>query len=670
MTRTRKPVSSASKPRRIRARRRAPRRTRKTGGLVSALGQAFAHLALAGVVALTGLFVAAAIYARGLPSTADMWATPHPPSVRILARDGTELTIRGRSYGPPTRLSELPGYVPEAVMAIEDRNFYHHIGFNPLSVARALFVNVSEGEVRQGGSTITQQLAKNLFLSSDKTVKRKVRELMLAIWLERRFTKDEILTLYLNRVYFGAGAYGIEAASRRYFSKPASELSLGEAALLAGLLKAPSRYAPTSSPDEAGERARQVLAAMADAGFITEAEERRTAAQPVELAAADYDAAPYFVDYVRGRIADLVGDANADIVVKTTLDPSAQWSAERAIVENTLPDGLQAAVVVLDNDGALRAMVGGRDYARSQYNRAVSARRQPGSAFKPFVYLAAAAAGARPDDHYIDAPIAIDDWEPDNYAGEYFGEVTMREALARSLNSVAVQVQEQVGRPAVADVARRAGLEIDLPDIPSMALGVELETPLQLATAYAPFANGGAAVEPYAIERIETEEGDVLYQRRGPTLRPTFDPGDIAVVNQMLLAVTSWGTGKAAALPGVATFGKTGTTQDSRDAWFAGHAGGLVGVVWIGRDDDAPMSHVTGGGPPAHIWRAAMAGAFAASPPRLTQAAQMALHPQPPGEPEPAQASEDAAPQDAASPDAVHDDAIAGLLANLERGDS
>jgi penicillin-binding protein 1A len=589
-------------------RRRAGRRRKSKAEALGPFARAASEL---GVFALTGLIVLAALFAyfaSDLPDTGALWREGDAPRITLLAADGSPILVHGAAQGAPLRLSELPAHVPQAVLAVEDRNFYHHFGANPISIVRALIVNANEGEVRQGGSTITQQLAKNVFLSSDRTVKRKIQELMLAFWLERKFRKDEILTLYLNRVYFGAGAYGVDAASYRYFGKSARRLSVGEAAVLAGLLKAPSRYAPTSNPEDAGKRGRLVVEQMVEAGFLTRAQADGAIAQPIHLSAPRFEAAPYFVDFVLKEMQPLVSGVDADFVVRTTFDPKVQAAAETGLIAGFALSGdglseVEAAAVVLDGEGAVRAMIGGRDYARSQYNRATQARRQPGSAFKPFVYLAALERGETPDDTVLDAPVSVGAWSPGNYKDKFFGEVTLREALARSLNSAAVRVQERTGRANVRAAAKAMGWPGELNAGPSLALGVDAVSPLDLAGAYAPFANGGFRIAPYAIDRIETTDGDIVYRRKGTMLAEAASARAIAEANDMMMSVAEWGTGRAAALPGYRAAGKTGTSQNSRDAWFAGHAGGLVGVVWIGRDDNAPMDDVTGGRVPAVIWR-------------------------------------------------------------------
>jgi len=577
----------------------------------------------AGVFALTlliALAVVVAYYARDLPDTKALWRNEQAPRMSLLARDGSPITVQGASKSAPVRMAALPDHVTDAILAVEDRNFYHHIGVNPVSVARAFFVNVKQGEVRQGGSTITQQLAKNVFLNADRTIKRKVQELLLALWLEQGFTKDEILTLYINRVYFGAGAYGIDAASYRYFGKSATYLSVGEAAVLAGLLKAPSRLAPTNHPEDAGRRARLVLDQMVEAGFLSARDADEAIGQPIRLHRPRRAGAPYLVDYALKEARRLSAGFDADLIIQTTFDPAMQSAAQTGLIAAMAgqPGGLQgvqAAIVLLDGEGAVRAMIGGRDYRHSQFNRAVQARRQPGSAFKPFVYLAALQSGLHADDIVLDAPLTVGKWSPDNYRSKYYGEVTMREALARSLNGAAIRVQEAVGRQTVRDSARAMGFERPLAKGPSLALGVDEVSPLELAGAYAAFANGGLRVRPHVIDWIKTADGQEIYRRQGSIVDRAASPAVIEEMNDMLRSVTQWGSGRAAALGGYRAAGKTGTSQNSRDAWFAGHAGGLTGVVWLGHDDNSPMrdgaeQSVTGGGAPAQIWRETMARAL------------------------------------------------------------
>lgn len=604
-------------PKRRRAKRKSGQR-RDNGGVFSPFTRAAVELSVFAFTALVGLAAMFAYFASDLPSTDGLWREgASGPRITLLAADGAPIMLQGVSQGAPVRLAQLPRHVPNAVLAVEDRNFYHHLGANPISIVRALIVNANEGVVRQGGSTITQQLAKNVFLTGEQTMKRKIQELMLAVWLEQKFEKDEILTLYLNRVYFGAGAYGVDAASFRYFGKSAAKLSLGEAAILAGLLKAPSRYAPTNNPEDAGRRGRLVIEQMVTADFINRGQADRAIASPVMLAGPRFEAAPYFIDHSLREVRRLAGDIDADLVVRTTFDPKAQAAAETGLVAGFALAGegldeVEAAAVFVDREGAVRAMIGGRDYVKSQFNRATQAQRQPGSAFKPLVYLTGLMNGETPDALVLDAPVTVGKWSPGNYKDKYYGDVSMREAMAHSLNSAAVRVQERNGRKNVRSVARAMGWSGDLTAGPSLGLGVDAISPLALAGVYAAFANQGYRVEPHVIDRIETVDGEIVFQRGGGLLEEAAPADAIAMANDMMQSVTDWGTGRAAAIPGYNVAGKTGTSQNSRDAWFAGHAGGLVGVVWVGRDDNQPMrgragAGVTGGRAPAIIWREMMA---------------------------------------------------------------
>ncbi len=534
------------------------------------------------------------------------------PGVMLVSADGQVIAERGSFFGDEAKLSELPRYVPQAVIAIEDRRFYHHFGIDPLGLARAAWINFRAGHVVQGGSTLTQQLAKNLFLKPERTLKRKFQEAILALWLESRYSKDEILQLYLNRVYFGAGAVGIEKAAQKYFGKSARDLTLGEAAILAGMLKAPAKYDPLRHPKRAKKRAALVIKAMRELGFITEDEARNAlkGAHPVKPAAY-VSATQYIVDWVIDQLPDLIGDFKQSIVVETTLDAAIQRKAEKELIGTVRKYGKrrrfsQGAMVVMAADGAVKAMVGGVSYKRSQFNRAVKARRQPGSAFKPFVYLTALEMGWTPDSIVLDAPLRIGRYRPENYGRKYYGEVTLKKALALSLNTVAVRLCVAVGPENVAATAYRLGITSPLNPVPALALGVSEVTLLELVGAYAPFANGGKAVVPYIVTRITTRDGKVLYERKGSGLGQVIEPTDLGAMNEMMRGVVAYGTGKAARIPGRDIGGKTGTTQNYRDAWFVGYTSGLIAGVWLGNDDNSPMQRVTGGSYPARIWKAVM----------------------------------------------------------------
>jgi len=570
------------------------------------------------VLAVWGLIFAVvffAVFARDLPDTSTLYDVDRQPSITYLDRSGALIAVRGTQMAPPVDLDALPDYVPAAFIAIEDRRFYHHPGFDPIGMSRAMALNLKAGRVVQGGSTITQQLAKNLFLTPDQNLKRKVQELMLAVWLELKFTKKEILALYLNRVYFGAGAYGIEAASQRYFDKSADKLTVGESALLAGLLKAPSRYSPVSESERAATRANVVLNEMVETGAITAAQRDAAVAEPVRVSrtlASQH--AQYFIDWLDKEIRGLVGEPSEDMVVETTLDLTLQTDAERAvrrILDRDKGRGVeQAALVALDGEGRVRAMIGGGSYADSQFNRATDARRQAGSAWKPFVYLAAVEAGYTPTTPVVDQPVTIGGWSPRNYSGNFSGQMTLAQAVAQSTNTVAAYVADQVGRDSVARAARRLGVTSEIGLQPSMALGAVEVSPLEMAQAYDAFANGGKRVEAYGISRIRTPSGRVIYQHGTGENGQAINNPSLYYMNQMLRGVITSGSGRSAAIGGRDIAGKTGTTSDYRDAWFVGYTGGFVAAVWVGKDDNKAMRGVTGGSSPAAIWRGFMESAL------------------------------------------------------------
>jgi len=558
-------------------------------------------------------------YAHDLPEIDQVAEASRKPSVTLLAADGSTLATYGDLYGDKVALNDLPKTLPQAVMAVEDRRFYYHPGLDPVGLARAMLANVEAGRIVQGGSTITQQLAKNLFLTPRQTIKRKVQEAILAIWLEWKFSKDEILSLYLNRVYLGAGTYGVDAAARRYFDKPARAVNLYESAMLAGLLKAPSRYNPAADRRAAHERATVVLEDMVEAGYVPEAEAQRAARERSTGTPAGGWHGRYFADWVLGEVRDYVGYHDRDLRVHTTLDPRVQKIADtqlrRALTHAGQPrDAGQAALVTMTPDGAVRAMAGGKDYGQSQFNRATQANRQPGSAFKPFVYLAAMREGRiGPDTKVVDAPVTVDGWSPDNYGGRYYGEVTVREAFARSLNSVAVKLLRRAGASEVVATAEQLGIRSELNAHPSLALGTSEVTLLELTGAYATFANRGGGVFPYGVERIVDSQGRVLYQRSGQGPGHVVDKGNLHRITDLMRANVEWGTGKAAQLDRPAA-GKTGTSQGFRDAWFIGFTAELVTGVWTGNDNGSPMDRVTGGSIPATIWRETMSRALEGVP--------------------------------------------------------
>jgi len=569
---------------------------------------------------ITGIWIALALgalvawYAWDLPDISRLETPSRRPSVRLVTADGAILARYGDLHGGWIRFADLPPHLVQAVSATEDRRFFEHRGVDPWAILRAAIANLQAGTIRQGGSTLSQQLAKNLFLTPDRTLRRKVQEALAALWLETKFSKEQIFAIYANRVYLGAGTYGFEAASRRYFGKSVRDVTLLESAVLAGLLKAPSRYSPARDPKAAKSRARQVLRAMLDAEFLTEQDAARAGRQRLKLVRATGSGARYFADWALERAAGYVGRTNRDLVVVTTLNSRLQRLAEQKLEATTARAGKsgkigQAALVTLTRDGAVRAMVGGRSYATSQFNRATQALRQPGSAFKLFVYLAALEAGMRPGDTMLDAPVDIGGWRPRNYDGKFHGKVTLGHAFAHSINSVAVRVSERVGRGRVIAAARRLGITSKLVSHPSVALGASEVTLLELVASYAAVAGGGLAAWPHGIAEIRDSAGTVLFRRAGSGGGEVISPGHARALDGMLRGVITNGTGRAA-WPGQRAAGKTGTSQEFRDAWFIGYAGDLVTGVWVGNDDFTPMKRVTGGGLPARLWRTFMVDAL------------------------------------------------------------
>ncbi len=575
-------------------------------------------LGLWGGLGFIGLMI---YYAIGLPDPERLRVPARAPSVIILAADGSEMARRGVYRGNEVPLAEMPAYLPQAVIAIEDRRFYSHFGIDVLGLIRASIANLRAGRVVQGGSTLTQQLAKNLFLKPERTFRRKMQELLLALWLESKYSKNHLMELYLNRVYLGAGTYGVDAAARRYFGKPVRAISLGEAATLAALLKAPSRFAPTRNPELAAARARLVLANMVSEGFIS-ADEAASAKVLARMPARTValSGSGYAVDWITELLPGFIGTPEQDVMVETTLDTELQQIAARVLGRRMRGQtgknrAGQAALVMLDRTGAIRALIGGVDYAASQFNRAVKARRQPGSAFKPFVYLAALEAGLTPDTIRNDRPMLINGWMPRNYSGNYEGRMRLRRALARSVNTIAVGLAREVGAARVTATARRLGITSPLHQNPSIALGTADVTLLELTAAYAPFMNGGFGVIPHIITRVRTIDGTVIYRRSGSGPGRVIAPRQVRQMNTMLRAVVTGGTGRKARI-GRPAAGKTGTSQGARDALFIGYTGNLIAGVWVGNDDGSPMKKITGGGLPALIWKDVMTRAHKNRPRR------------------------------------------------------
>jgi penicillin-binding protein 1A len=604
----------------------AKRKAKSRGGLP--IGRLFywgTVLGLWGAIAAVGLIVWVGAH---LPAIQSLEIPKRPPTIQIIGADGSVLANRGEMPGANVALKDLPPYLPKAFIAIEDRRFYSHFGIDPWGILRAAVANVLHRGVSQGGSTLTQQLAKNLFLTQERTFQRKLQEAELALWLERKHSKNEILELYLNRVYFGSGAYGVEAAAQRYFGKSAKHVTIAEAAMLAGLVKSPSRLAPNRNPEGAEQRAQTVLTAMAEAKFITEAQAQASIGHP------SYNVKPvgagtvnYVADWIGEVLDDLVGQIDQSVVVETSIDPKLQAVAEAAVIDELAAKSVkfnvsQGALVAMTPDGAVRAMVGGRNYSESQYNRAVTAKRQPGSAFKPFVYLTAIESGLTPETVRQDAPLDVKGWKPENYTHQYFGAVTLTQALAMSLNTVAVRLGLEVGPKNVVRTAHRLGISSKLDANASIALGTSEVSMVELVGAYAPFANGGLGVSPHVVTRIRTLDGKVLYMRSADPLGQVIDPQYVAMMNTMMQETLLSGTAHKAELPGWQAAGKTGTSQDFRDAWFIGYTSNLVTGVWLGNDDNSPTKKATGGGLPVEIWTRFMKAAHQGVTPAPLPASQ------------------------------------------------
>jgi penicillin-binding protein 1A len=590
-------------------------------------------LSIWAVIGSAGLFAWVTFH---LPPIQSLEIPKRPPTIQISTTDGRIFATRGEMGGAAIPINEMSTYLPKAFIAIEDRRFYDHHGIDPIGLIRAMLANMLHRGISQGGSTLTQQLAKNLFLSRNRDMMRKLQEIVLALWLEHKFTKAEILELYLNRVYFGAGAYGVEAAAQRYFGKSARHVTLSEAALLAGLVKSPSRLTPTKNYDGAERRGQLVLAAMSDAGLLKkDIAQAAMALGPTIVRAGGGGSSNYVADWVMDVLNDLVGLVEEDIVVDTTIDVAFQAAAEKAMLDQLAQKGQrfgveQGALVAMTPDGAVRALVGGRNYAENQFNRAVVARRQPGSTFKPFVYLTALEQGLTPESVRDDRPIDVKGWRPENFNREYFGPVTLTQALANSLNSVSVRLTLELGPTAVVRTAHRLGITSKLEANASIALGTSEVSVLELVSAYAPFANGGLAAIPYVVERVRTaHEGKTLYARNKNTPGRVIDARYAAMMNAMMRETVTSGTARRADSPGWPVAGKTGTSQDFRDAWFIGFTSQLVTGVWLGNDDNTPTKRITGGGLPVDIWSQFMRAAHRGKPPSDLPADAIAAIPPP-----------------------------------------
>ncbi|MGV8996383.1 MAG: transglycosylase domain-containing protein [Parvibaculaceae bacterium] len=551
----------------------------------------------------------------------DMEAAPaNSLALTVLDSDGQEIGSRGGTMAPVVPIAELPPYLVKAFVATEDRRFYSHWGIDWRGIARAAWYNMRAGSVVEGGSTITQQLAKNVYLDSDRTFWRKAQEALIAVWLEANYSKDEILTAYLNRIYMGAGNYGIDAAAHYYFGKSARDVSLSEAAILAGLPKAPSRFAPTNDLALARARANVVLARMVSNGDLTPAEMADASAHPATVAPRDArDGQQYFVDWVAYEVRQLLPDATGRLTIKTTLDRKRQRAAEAAVA-SALKDGekrnvSQGSALVLSQNGAILAMVGGKSYLESQFNRATQAERQPGSAFKPVIYLTAMEKGFTPSDTMDDSPITLGEWKPQNYeSGSYSGIVTLTTALAKSINTVAVKLADKVGVQNITDMAARMGITSPIQANLSIALGSSEVTLMELTSAYSIFNNDGKRAVPFGIVEIISMDGETLYENR-PAAYKVTEPRYAQEMNFMMHQVMTTGTGVRAALSDRTTAGKTGTSQDYRDAWFIGYTGNEIAGFWFGNDDNHPTGRASGGNFAAPAWHNYMVVAQKGVPP-------------------------------------------------------
>ncbi len=548
-----------------------------------------------------------------LPSYSELKSSPNGQMIRVHAADGTVLVSLGPSFGQWLDYGQLPQTMKTAMVAVEDRRFRQHPGVDPLGIARSFYVRATKGRFTQGGSTITQQLARNVFLTNDKTWTRKLREMVLALAIERKFSKDQILELYLNRVYFGGGAYGVDAASRKFFGHPADRLSLGEAAVIAGLVKAPSNYSPTADANAAVGRAGVVLGVMREQGLVTDAQVAAAAPGKLKFAPeAQQNSVRYFTDWALPQLDTLIDETGDPIDVWTTLDLSMQRAADASIGANT-PAGAQGALVSLDRDGAVRAMVGGKDYVSSLYNRATQAVRQPGSAFKLFVYLAALEAGHTAADMVVDKEVDINGWKPRNSSRKFSGEITLRTAFAYSVNTVAAQLGAEVGTSTIANMARRFGVTTPINTHPSMVLGTSDVRLIDMTRAFASVGGNGMAVSPYGITKVTTATGEVLYEHRAESNHVLVAPQVAAQMIDLLQTAVNTGSGKAAQI-GRPVAGKTGTTSSNKDGWFLGFSSGLTTGVWMGRDDNKPVTGLQGGRNPARAFAQFMTVAVAKRP--------------------------------------------------------
>ena len=605
--------------------RKVGRPSRAKRGPIAAVFYALSVLGVWAVIVGIILFV---YLAHDLP---DYENPPKPGagirSIVVKAENGATLVRTGPIYGDFLTYNEIPKPMIHAIVAVEDRRFFDHIGIDGKGIARAAMTNALSGRLRQGGSTLTQQLAKNMFLTHKRTIKRKAQETLLAFWLEVKFSKQQILTLYLNRVYFGGGAYGVDAASRKFFGHSARKLSIAESAVLAGVVQSPSRLAPHINPQGAWKRGKFVLKALVSTGIITQ-EKSDTIAEtmPFIVSGGPGINVRFFTDWITQQADKLLQFKGRSLIVHTTLDPTMQVAATNALhrhieSEGTTRNASEGALISMELDGAVKAMVGGYSYSKSQFNRAVLAKRQPGSTFKLFAYLAAIENGIKPSDIYHDKALTVEGWSPKNYSGKHYGDMALTEAFARSVNTIAVQVAEKTGRSKVAEMARRLGISTNISPVASLPLGTEEVRLIDLTGAYAAVANGGLKVKAYGIVEISSLEGEVLYRHIKEPPKLVLNQDTIEKITPMLKAVITSGSGRNASIDRPAA-GKSGTTQDSRDAVFAGFTSDLTTGVWIGNDDNTPMKAVTGGGLPARVWSDFMLEAHAGQPVRNLHADQ------------------------------------------------
>jgi penicillin-binding protein 1A len=565
------------------------------------IGRLFRVGFIAGLIGAIVVAIAVGVAYSSLPSYTELKSSPNGQMVRVHAADGTVIVSIGPSYGEWLAIGQIPQAMKTAMIATEDRRFNSHFGVDPIGIARSFQVRIEKGRFTQGGSTITQQLARNVFLTNSKTWDRKIREIILALAMERKFSKDQVLELYLNRVYFGGGAYGVDAASRKFFGHPAATLSIGESAIIAGLVKAPSNYSPSADAKAAVGRAGVVLALMREQGLITAAQAATADPAKVTLAPEPkQNAVRYFTDWALPQLDTLIDEGTEPIDVWTTLDLNLQNAAVAAIAANT-PARAQGALVSLDRDGAVRAMVGGKDYVNSIYNRATQAVRQPGSAFKLFVYLAALEAGHMVGDTVVDEPVDIDGWQPRNSSRRFAGEMDLRTAFAYSVNTVAAKLGAEVGTSVVADMARRFGITTPINQQPSMVLGTSDARLIDMTRAYASVGANGVAVVPFGILKVTTGKGEVLYQHRSDTSRVLVAPQVAAQMIDLLQTAVNTGTARAAQI-GRPVAGKTGTTSSNKDGWFLGFSSGITTGVWMGRDNADPIPGLQGGRAPARAF--------------------------------------------------------------------